>query len=184
MTSRRLIALSAAVLLGSGLAMAQQASDKSAEEIRDLLNQQTRGLILAPSNSAAAGSGAEIKETTESEYTPVTEAVRINIPIVFDFDSALIRADQRRRLETVCEGVRTSTVSRLQIIGHTDASGSVAYNANLSKLRADEVKRFLVDECGIEASRLEAIGAGEEFLANPGDPDAEENRRVEFQALS
>lgn len=170
------------------VAAAQSSGDVNADEIRDLLNQQTRGLVLAPSEPSPTatgtapetGAGAEITPA----YTPVDEAVRIDVPIVFDFDSALIRADQRQRLDAVCDAIRTSTVGRLQIIGHTDASGSAAYNANLSRLRADEVKRFLVDDCGIQPERLEAVGVGEEFPANPNDPTADENRRVEFQALS
>lgn len=181
MNVRWLVALGVAAMLGGTVAMAQSGDEMSAEEIRELLEQQTRGLTLAPSGDAAAGGGAEIRE---DGYAPVAEDVRIDIPIVFDFDSASIRADQRPRLETVCEAVRASTVPRLQIIGHTDASGSAAYNASLSKLRAEEVKRFLVDDCGIEPSRLEAVGVGEDFPANADDPRADENRRVEFQALS
>ena len=42
----------------------------------------------------------------------------------------------------------------------------------------------LVTDCGIAATRLEAIGLGERFLSNDGDPRAPENRRVEFQAMS
>jgi outer membrane protein OmpA-like peptidoglycan-associated protein len=74
-------------------------------------------------------------------------------------------------------------VAVFQIIGHTDSSGSASYNQNLSLLRAEEVKRHLVSNCGIEATRLEAIGLGESAPFNPDDPRSDENRRVEFQAL-
>jgi outer membrane protein OmpA-like peptidoglycan-associated protein len=40
-----------------------------------------------------------------------------------------------------------------------------------------------VDDCGVDPSRLEAIGAGEDFPFNAQNPRADENRRVEFQAL-
>ena len=177
------LALVVTLAIGSQGALAQEGDNLSVEQIRDLLNQQTRGLVLVPSDTEAEATEGTTSIVQE-QYTPVDSAVRVDVPIAFDFDSAVIRADQRVRLDTVCEAVKTSSVGVLQIIGHTDASGSAAYNASLSKLRADEVKRFLVDECGIEASRLEAVGAGEEFPANPNDPSAAENRRVEFQALS
>ena len=71
-----------------------------------------------------------------------------------------------------------------QVVGHTDSSGSASYNERLSQLRAEEVKRFLVNDCGIADTRLQAVGVGEEFPFNKDNTRADENRRVEFQALS
>jgi outer membrane protein OmpA-like peptidoglycan-associated protein len=51
-------------------------------------------------------------------------------------------------------------------------------------LRAEEVKRYLVSDCSLPAERLQAVGVGKRFLFNNDDPRSEENRRVEFQALS
>jgi OOP family OmpA-OmpF porin len=42
----------------------------------------------------------------------------------------------------------------------------------------------MVSDCGIAEDRLEAIGVGESFLLDETDPRGDENRRVEFQALS
>ena len=56
--------------------------------------------------------------------------------------------------------------------------------SSASVLRAEEVKRHLVGDCGLSADRLEAVGVGKRYLSNPDDPRGEENRRVEFQALS
>ena len=75
-------------------------------------------------------------------------------------------------------------VPMFRILGHTDASGSKAYNQRLSKLRAEEVKHYLVNDCGMEADKLQAVGVGEDYLADPANPRADINRRVEFQALS
>lgn len=184
MKSTRLLSVLAMAALGGGAA-AQDQSELTVEQLRFLLNQQTRGLVIAPSgDDPAATDSSNATQVVEQGYKPVDESVRIDIPIVFDFDSAAIRDDQRAKLDTLCQAVKTSNVQRLQIIGHTDATGSAAYNATLSQLRADEVKRHLVNNCGIEEFRLEAIGVGEDFPANEADPEAPENRRVEFQALS
>jgi outer membrane protein OmpA-like peptidoglycan-associated protein len=70
-----------------------------------------------------------------------------------------------------------------RIIGHPRL-GDRHYNERLSRLRAEEVQRFFINECGIDAGRLEAVGLGERFLLENADPDSDQNRRVEFQALS
>ena len=75
-------------------------------------------------------------------------------------------------------------VEMFRIVGHTDAAGSASYNERLSLLRAEEVKRHLVSDCGIAETRLQAVGVGEQFPLDKDDPRADVNRRVEFQALS
>ena len=72
----------------------------------------------------------------------------------------------------------------LRIVGHTDASGPAGYNQKLSVLRAEEVQRFFVNDCGIAPDRLQAIGVGEQFPYDDARPAAGANRRVEFQAMS
>ena len=108
----------------------------------------------------------------------------INFRITFDFDSAALRDDQEPKLGTLCQVMRTADISLFRIVGHTDAVGTAEYNERLSQLRAEEVRRHLVDDCGIAAERLQAVGVGEQRLADPQDPGSDENRRVEFQALS
>ncbi len=110
--------------------------------------------------------------------------LQVNLRIRFGFDSAALAVDQKPRLDLICQAMRQSDVNRFDIIGHTDTSGTDAYNERLSVLRAQEVARYLVEDCGIGADRLRAIGMGERFPFNTADPKAEENRRVEFQALS
>ena len=56
-------------------------------------------------------------------------------------------------------------------------------NMTLSERRAEAVRDYLVGHFSIGASRLIAIGYGEERLKNTADPDAAENRRVEVVNL-
>ena len=69
-------------------------------------------------------------------------------------------------------------------LGNRLGYGRGHYDQALSVLRAKEVTRYLTEDCGIAAARLETLGLGERFPLDPKKPDAEENRRVEFQALS
>ncbi len=124
-----------------------------------------------------------------SEKTPVifgelAPELQINVHITFPFDSAALTPDQKPSLTQLCTVMKGSNINLFRIAGHTDASGSDAYNEKLSLLRAKEVQRYMVNECGIEPTRLEAVGLGERFLFDKNDPKGGENRRVEFQALS
>ena len=110
--------------------------------------------------------------------------LQVNLHIEFGFDSAAISDDQKPKLQTVCMALMAADVGKIRIVGHTDSAGSDAYNETLSVLRAKEVARKLIEDCGLPPSRLETVGMGERFPFNEADPRADENRRVEFQALS
>ncbi|WP_299362905.1 OmpA family protein [uncultured Paracoccus sp.] len=161
--------------------------------------QKTRGLdmvVVPPPDTAPATvpvAEAARGDTTQAAAQAAGETVtfgqfapelQVNVAIRFAFDSASIAPDQRPALEKMCSVMRQSDIALFRIVGHTDALGSDSYNENLSRLRAEEVRRWLMRDCGIAASRLEALGMGKRFLANPVEPAAAENRRVEFQALS
>lgn len=110
--------------------------------------------------------------------------LQVNLQIRFGFDSAALADNQKPRLDKICQAMKQSDVKLFRIVGHTDTSGPDTYNERLSVLRAKEVTRYLTEDCGIAAARLETLGLGERFPLDPKKPDAEENRRVEFQALS
>lgn len=185
--------LTSGLLLSAGLILAapagaQSGSELSAEELESLFStQKTRGLVIAPSaGAAAAASTGTAVETaaTATDYVPLAKDEQVNIQVSFDFDSAALREDQKPKLATLCEVMKKVDVQMFRIVGHTDASGPADYNERLSLLRAEEVKRHLVTDCGLPESRLQAVGVGEQFPFNEAEPRADENRRVEFQALS
>lgn len=67
------------------------------------------------------------------------------------------------------------------LVGHTDASGSLAGNIRLSEARAGAVRAYLTGELGVDPAQVEAQGIG--FLApraaNTTEAGREANRRVE-----
>ncbi len=164
-----------------------QSNELTADEITDAFNKQkTRGLVIVPSNSGTETT-QDTAETTvaaaPAEYQPVATEDQVNIQVRFDFASAALRDDEKPKLASLCQAMKNVDVNVFQIIGHTDSAGSAEYNQNLSLLRAKEVKRFLVNDCGISDQRLEVLGVGEAQPLNKDNPRADENRRVEFQAL-
>jgi len=167
-------------------AAAQTTSEMTAEEITQAFEKQkTRGLVLVPANGSDTTASTETAavQPAQTTYSQVDKADQVNIKIKFDFDSASLRDDQKSKLDTLCQVMNAVDVKLFQIVGHTDSSGSASYNKSLSLLRAQEVKRHLVNECAVDESRLEAVGLGESAPFNASDPRSDDNRRVEFQAL-
>jgi outer membrane protein OmpA-like peptidoglycan-associated protein len=163
--------------------MPAAAQDLTESEIAERFQRQaTRGLVIAPQTGGAAQNADTAPSTVVYTELPADERVNINIP--FDFDSAALREDQKPRLAAFCNVMRDAGDQTFLIVGHTDASGSAAYNERLSLLRAEEVKRYLVSDCGIAQSRLETQGAGMRHPLDADDPRAPANRRVEFQLIS
>ncbi len=189
------IVTAAALALPAVPAAAQTATgtDMTEEQILDAFaRQKTRGLVIAPSGQAAGDAGGvavrsdaapETSDLPQASLDAVPLPDQVNVNVTFDFDSAALRPDQRPRLAALCTAMQKADVEQFRILGHTDASGSADYNEALSLLRAEEVKRYLVADCGIAPERMIAVGVGERFPYDAADPRADVNRRVEFQVL-
>lgn len=199
-----IVACVAALGAASGPAAAQ---DMTAEEILALLQAQREA--LAATSTTGLGDSRTLQFVTES--TPGTDAgvsvgteipgdaltvaagedgqvmpeeLVIDLTIFFEFDSALLKPESRDQVQALCTAITNAGgEGRYQIIGHTDAAGSVEYNLSLSKARAEEVVRYMVSECGISGEQLEAVGMGEARLKDTDDPRSDDNRRVEIQVL-
>lgn len=120
---------------------------------------------------------------SQSSFTRSVLAVPVQFNVGSDriIDSALEMLNNIGSAFTSAELNQT----RFRINGHTDATGSDAYNDNLSERRANSVKSYLVSHFNIEPSRLEAVGWGENMAKsdNSTDEGRAENRRVEFELL-
>jgi outer membrane protein OmpA-like peptidoglycan-associated protein len=99
------------------------------------------------------------------------------------FDSAKwdLRPESTEELTRLYEYLEENPDLSIQINAHTDNIGSNKLNQILSQKRSQSVVDFLI-EMGIDSSRLEAKGFGEEYPIAPNDSDEgrQENRRVEF----
>jgi outer membrane protein OmpA-like peptidoglycan-associated protein len=106
---------------------------------------------------------------------------RIDLQVSFDFDSAQITPEAEGQLRELGKALADPKLkgATISINGHTDGKGSDAFNKRLSERRAQSIKTYLVDNFGLTASNLRAVGYGKSRLKNTGDPFAAENRRVE-----
>lgn len=86
-------------------------------------------------------------------------------------------------LDSVAEILKKTTViKKVQVEGHTDNMGNAKYNKELSQRRAAAVVAYLKSK-GVEGSRLEAIGYGQDqpIADNATELGRSKNRRVEFK---
>jgi outer membrane protein OmpA-like peptidoglycan-associated protein len=101
--------------------------------------------------------------------------------VLFATDSAALRADLQGDIRALGQNLQRYPDSTIQVIGHTDNTGSAAYNQDLSERRARSVAGVLY-EVGVSPSRVVPIGRGEaQPIASNQTPEGRQaNRRVEF----
>lgn len=101
--------------------------------------------------------------------------------ILFATDSAAVSPSIQGDLYAVASNLNRYPNSRVQVIGHTDNTGSAAYNQDLSERRATSVAAIL-QSGGVNPARLRAIGKGEDqpVASNLTPEGRQQNRRVEI----
>jgi len=107
--------------------------------------------------------------------------VTITLHVEFDTDKAVVKDKYRDEIKKVADFMKKFPKTTAAIEGHTDNVGTAAYNERLSKRRADSVRQYLIDNFGIEASRLTATGYGltKPIAGNDTEEGRQKNRRVE-----
>jgi len=105
--------------------------------------------------------------------------------ILFAVNSAQLRPESTPTLKEIGTMLQDYADLRIRIEGHTDSTGEDEYNQSLSERRAESVRRFLIDEYGIDAGRLESQGFGESVPvdSNESPEGRQNNRRVELVRL-
>ena len=104
--------------------------------------------------------------------------------ILFDFDSKRIKKVFGPVLNNVVQIMQANPKLQITVEGHTDSTGSAAYNQKLSEERASAVKQTLIQE-GVDAARLQDKGFGESkpVASNANREGRAHNRRVVYQSL-
>ena len=140
--------------------------------IGDQLDDQIREL-----EEATAGTGIDVTETPEGD------GILVNLPeVTFGVDSTTISPNFRDALDQVAQSMITYPNSLIDVMGHTDSTGSEQYNVDLSRRRAEAVANYLVSR-GVSRARVETIGYGEQYpVADNSTPEGRaQNRRVEIR---
>lgn len=116
------------------------------------------------------------------ERTPAPAPTCSDVPFVvyFEFDQSTLTDQARQVIARASQQAAECDITRVEIEGHTDRSGSQAYNARLSERRARVVRDELI-RLGVAASliSIEARGESEPAVATPDGAREPLNRRTE-----
>ncbi len=99
--------------------------------------------------------------------------------VYFDWDRSDLTAEARSIITQAANHAKSGTPTRILVVGHTDSSGSAAYNLGLSNRRARTVADALVAQ-GVNGGVISLDGRGETQLARPTADGVREplNRRA------
>jgi len=122
-----------------------------------------------------AGTGVEVVRWGDN--------LTLDIPggLTFATDSAAVNPQFHAVLDKIAATLVDYNQTVVQVAGHTDSTGSHAYNMTLSQRRADSVKTYLTSR-GVTPQRLHTVGAGPDHpVADNATPEGRaQNRRVEI----
>ncbi len=132
----------------------------------------------------------EINLQDDTVLKIMTTTIDYNLPLIFrniEFDEG--KADIKTSMEGVLDRIvlfmADHPTYKLQIDGHTDASGDPNYNQELSQKRAESIKKYIVTKGKMPEDRIEAWGYGSSKLLKEEITveDRRINRRVEFKII-
>lgn len=127
-------------------------------------------------NLKIAEGGSDLRSQLISEGKVSTNG------ILFDSGSDVIKPESMGIIRQISQVLQEERSINVKIVGHTDADGAEDTNLNLSKARAEAVKKALINVYAIDGSRLTTDGKGEtEPIGDNATADGKaKNRRVEF----
>ncbi|MXO73994.1 OmpA family protein [Altererythrobacter aerius] len=101
--------------------------------------------------------------------------------VFFDFDSATPPADAQQTIQFVAQNAGPCGWTAIDVVGHTDRSGSDAYNDGLSRRRAEAVAS-LMTSMGVQQAAITTGARGESSPRVPTEDGVRnpQNRRVEI----
>lgn len=156
---------------------------------------RTKGVLIGTAIGATVGGligrqmdkqEAELRQSMSGSGVEVMregDTIRLQAPenITFDTNRADVKLQFQPVLGQLAQSIRQYPGTVVQVEGHTDSTGSAAYNQTLSENRAASVRSYLVQQ-GVEANRLLAVGYGmsRPIADNSTATGRAQNRRVEI----
>lgn len=126
------------------------------------------------------------KELEELQAKPTDRGLVLTLgDVLFDVDRTELKPGAELHLARLVEFLQAHPDRNVLIEGHTDSTGGVEYNLELSRRRADAVRSFLVGR-GIAPSRVatEGYGLSRPIASNDTVAGRQQNRRVEVVVLN
>ncbi|NJR13501.1 MAG: OmpA family protein [Phyllobacteriaceae bacterium] len=167
-------------------------------DAKDLGSRDQRNAILIGAGIGALSGGgvglymdqqeAELRQQLQNTGVSVTrngDQIILNLPsnVTFDVDKDQVVEQFKPSLNSVAIVMQKYNQTLLDVTGHTDSTGSDAYNLDLSQRRALSVANYLSQVGQIDGRRFAVAGFGEQqpIASNATDSGRAANRRVEIQ---
>lgn len=154
-----------------------------------------KGILIGAASGAALGGGvgyymdvqeAKLRDQMRGTGVSVTrngDNIVLNMPssITFAVDSADLSPSFYNTLSGVAMVLKEYEKTYVNVVGHTDNTGSASHNQALSERRAASVGQFLISQ-GAAANRfnIRGVGFNQPVASNNTADGRAQNRRVEI----
>jgi general secretion pathway protein A len=171
-----------------------QSEQQSAGESQ--ISQRSLDAIISPENGPSQKTLKPIAESEKGDPVQSREArlvdetseqldlINNKLVIPFGFDAVTLPDEVRAKIDKMVSTMQRNPNISILIKGYTDTLGNYFYNVQLSTLRANIVKSYLVGK-GVDPVRIQVLGLGEKDPV--GDNRTSEgraaNRRVEIELI-
>lgn len=160
-------------------------------------NDRTAKIIGAGVGALAGGAVGAYMDRQEAELRRQTAGTGVDVirsgddlilrmpsGITFPVDSYAIQPQFQQTLNEVAQTLATYNQTYIDVLGHTDSTGSDAYNQTLSVNRAQSVANYLSSR-GVALARIGVRGFGETqpIASNATEAGRAQNRRVEIKVV-
>jgi outer membrane protein OmpA-like peptidoglycan-associated protein len=160
----------------------------------DAVERRQRALILAGVGALAGGAIGNYQDRQEAQLraelegtgvsvTRIGDNITLNMPgnVTFATDSSDLSPAFFDVLNSVGKVLGEFEQTVVEVAGHTDSTGSDAYNLSLSERRAQSVTSYLTSQ-GVIPQRIISVGMGEKYPVadNSNASGRQANRRVEI----
>ena len=142
------------------------------------------GFLLAACQTTPAKPGLTPQQiaTLKSEGFVETDdgwAFSMNDKLLFDLNDSRLKEGQRESIQRLASVLLGVGINAARVEGHTDTTGTKAFNDMLSQKRAESVAEAMIG-AGMprENLRIEGLGSRHPILPNTTEENRRENRRV------
>ncbi|MGB0938378.1 MAG: OmpA family protein [Colwellia sp.] len=175
--NKKLIASLFFVALASGCASQPEITYESSTTA-PLHDEDSDGVIKARDLCPETVIGAKV----DNDGCPqiIEDVVTVNLQLLFDNDSSIIKEKYFPELENFAKTINDSEGLVIELEGHASKVGKDEYNVSLSERRANKVKSVLVEKYKVNEDSLTVVAFGASKLAMAGTHEAQHsmNRRV------
>jgi OOP family OmpA-OmpF porin len=178
---------------------------KNTNDIRDVDARAQQGIqsaqqAAAQANEKALAAGQQANQAQQLASTAANRANTLTQTVLnldnyrsvaqtsvhFGFDKWNLTAKAKQALDEFGPELQNARNYVVVVDGNADSTGPAAYNAILSKRRADAVIQYLVSKFNVPAYRIHVLGLGEEKPVEPNKTSEgrAKNRRVDVTLMT